>query len=76
MPRAGASQIHGHCQILMSKEPYAGVETLHKAYHNYKKKLAIDFFDDLYQVHYSLGLSHKMEILVFFANITPLKEKK
>lgn len=76
MPRAGASQIHGHCQILMSKEPYAGVETLHKAYHNYKKEVGTDFFNDLYQVHYSLGLSHKNGNTRFFANITPLKEKE
>lgn len=76
MPRAGASQIHGHCQMLMSKEPYGGVETLMKAGHDYKKKVGADYFNDLYQVHHSLGLSHENEDTHFFANITPLKEKE
>ena len=63
MPRAGASQIHGHCQILMSKEPYAGVETLHKTYHNYKKEVGTDFFDDLTKSTIHWDFLIKMEIL-------------
>lgn len=76
MPRAGASQIHGHSQILMSKEPYAGTEKLIKTYHNYQKEYGANYFDDLYYVHQSLGLSDKNEEIRFFANITPLKEKE
>jgi len=76
LPRAGASQVHGHCQILMSKEPYAGVQTLIKAYQNYKKENSDDYFQDLYQAHRSLELSHKNGDTLFFANITPIKEKE
>ena len=76
MPRAGASQIHGHSQILMSKEPYAGVEKLIKTYQNYQKETGANYFDDLYHAHQSLGLSMKNDDIRFFASITPLKEKE
>jgi hypothetical protein len=76
LPRAGASQIHGHCQILMSKEPYAKVETLMKTYHKYKMETGNDYFQDLYLVHSSLGLSGTHGDTCFFASITPIKEKE
>jgi hypothetical protein len=76
LPRAGASQVHGHCQILMSKKPYAKVETLRKTYTKYKKETGDDYFQDLYLVHSSLGLSGRNGDICFFANITPLKEKE
>jgi hypothetical protein len=60
----------------MSKEPYAGVQTLIKAYQNYKKENSDDYFQDLYQAHRSLELSHKNGDTLFFANITPIKEKE
>lgn len=47
LPRAGASQVHGHCQILMSKEPYARVETIRKTYQKYKKETGTDYFQIL-----------------------------
>jgi len=76
LPRAGASQVHGHCQILMSKEPYAKVETLRKSYQQYKIETGSDYFKDLYAVHRSLGLSGSYGDVHFFASITPIKEKE
>ena len=76
LSRAGASQVHGHCQILMSKEPYAKVETLNKTYQNYKRETGADYFQDLYRAHNSLGLSRKHGDICFFASITPIKEKE
>lgn len=76
LPRAGASQVHGHCQIMMSKEPYARVETLRKAYQKYRKETGNDYFQDLYLVHSSLGLSGNNGDTYFFASITPIKEKE
>lgn len=76
LSRAGASQIHGHCQILMSKEPYARVKNLMKTYQKYKKEYSADYFQDLYLVHRSLGLSANHGDVCFFASITPIKEKE
>ncbi len=76
LPRAGASQVHGHCQILMSKEPYSGVENLMKTCQNYKKETGTDYFQDLYLVHSSLGLSGTHGDTCFLASITPIKEKE
>jgi hypothetical protein len=76
LPRAGASQVHGHCQILMSNTPYAKVETLRKSYQQYKIETGGDYFKDLYAVHSSLGLSGSHGDIHFFANITPIKEKE
>ncbi len=76
LPRAGASQVHGHCQILMSKEPYARVKALMKASQKYKKETGNDYLEDLYQVHSSLGLSGKYGDVQYFASITPIKEKE
>lgn len=76
LPRAGASQIHGHCQILMSKEPYSRVEILQKAGQQYQLETGDDYFQDLYTVHSLLGLSINQGDVRFFASITPVKEKE
>lgn len=76
LSRAGASQVHGHCQILMSTEPYANVKNLMKTYYKYKKETGNDYFQDLYLIHSSLGLSKKHGDICFFTSITPLKEKE
>ena len=76
MPRAGASQIHGHCQILMSKEPYSKVEILRKTCQKYTEETGFDYFQDLKLVHGSLGLSGSQGDVFFFASITPIKEKE
>ncbi len=77
LPRAGASLIHGHAQILMTKDrPYARVESLRRACQNYKRQTNNEYFDDLYKVHKSIGLSHKSGDVKLFASITPVKEKE
>ena len=76
LPRAGASQIHGHCQILMSKEPYAKVEILQKASQKYEIETGDDYFQDIYAAHNLLGLSGSQGDVHFFATITPVKEKE
>jgi len=76
LPRAGASQIHGHCQILMSKEPYSRVEMLQKAGQQYQLETGDDYFQDIYTVHRLLGLSGSQGDVHFFASITPIKEKE
>ena len=77
LPRAGASQVHGHAQILMTRDrSYARVESLKRASHEYKKETKEEYFNDLYMVHKSLGLSHKSGNVRLFASITPIKEKE
>ncbi len=77
LPRAGGSIIHGHVQILMTRDrPYARVESLKKTSQEYKKETEEDYFNDLYKVHKSLGLTHETEDVKLFANITPIKEKE
>jgi len=77
LPRAGASQVHGHAQILMTRDrSYAKVESLKRVIEEYKKETKSDYFKDLYKVHKSLGLSHKSGEVKLFASITPIKEKE
>ena len=77
LPRAGASLIHGHAQILMTKDrPYARVESLRRACKNYKLHTNNEYFDDIYKIHKSIGLSHESGDVKLFASITPVKEKE
>ena len=77
LPRAGASQIHGHAQILMTKDrSYAKVESLKRVCELYHKKTRSDYINDLYEVHKSIGLSHESGEVKLFASITPIKEKE
>ena len=77
LPRAGASLIHGHAQILMTKDrPYARVESLKRACKNYKQQTTNEYFDDIYRIHKSLGLSYESQDVKLFASITPIKEKE
>ncbi len=77
LPRAGASQVHGHAQILMTRDrSYARVESLKRTINEYKKETHSNYLNDLYMVHKSLGLSHKSGDVRLFANITPIKEKE
>ena len=77
LPRAGASIIHGHAQILMTRDrSYARVEILKKTCQDYKRETNRNYFNDLYTVHKSLGLSHETDSVKVFTNITPVKEKE
>lgn len=75
--KAGASQVHGHAQIIMTKEfPYAKMENLIKAVRNYKKIEGRDYFGDLYTLHRSLGLAYDHGAVKIIISLTPLKEKE
>lgn len=76
LSRAGASQVHGHCQIMMSKDPYSRVENLKNAGENYLKGTGSDYFQDIYKAHHILGLSGKHGNIRFLCNLTPVKEKE
>jgi len=78
LEKAGASQVHGHAQILMSKGgSYGKFELLKKAASEYRKENERDYFRDLYKLHELIGLGMALdEDIHIFANITPVKEKE
>lgn len=77
LSRAGASQIHGHAQILITRDrPYAKVDSFKKACERYKHHIGRSFLDDMFTVHSSLGLSENYGDVKIIASITPIKEKE
>ncbi len=78
MPKAGASLIHAHMQLLITDDmPYAGTERLKVASKKYKKKYSSNYFRDLFSVHKSISLGFETEennkIVVY---LTPVKDKE
>nr|MBC7245981.1 hypothetical protein [Chloroflexota bacterium] len=75
--RSGASILHGHAQMTLSRGiHYARIEHLRRAALLYKIAHGVNYFDDLYEVHQSLGLTvlhNKVRILAY---LTPIKEKE
>lgn len=76
LEKAGASQVHGHMQVLLSTSYYAKVLALRKAYQQYKEEYGRDYFDDLYKVHNSVKLAYSNENVKIFAYLAPIKEKE
>lgn len=76
LPKAGASQVHGHAQILMANNiPYAKMQFLRKMFRSYMRLTGKNYFRDLYKVYSALGLALEGNV-EGFASITPLKEKE
>jgi len=76
LPRAGASQIHGHMQMLASKTIYPKMAQLLSTAKKYKENMGIDYFEALYNIHNILGLSIDKKNLKVLFYITPVKEKE
>lgn len=75
--KAGASQTHGHAQVLMAKnQPYAKIEDLRIIRQKYKNIKGRDYLEDMVQAHRCLGLAHKVGDIDLIASITPVKEKE
>lgn len=76
LPKAGASQVHGHAQVLITKDiHYAKTQFLRRNFRNYMQLTGKHYFKDIYNVHKALGLALKDEINGF-VSITPVKEKE
>ena len=76
LQKAGASQVHGHAQVLIAKNiHYAKTQFLSKIFRNYMQLTGRSYFKDLYTAHKALGLALDDEINGF-VSITPLKEKE
>ncbi len=74
--RAGASLIHGHAQVLISKEPYAKQKFLNYIRKNYFSSFGSEYFEDIFKIHEILGLAFEYENAKLMAYLTPIKEKE
>ena len=75
--KSGASIIHGHIQVTLSRGMhYAKVEALRRAALGYRERYGSNYFDDLYRVHYVLGLGWEAGGVRRIAYLTPIKEKE
>lgn len=75
--RAGASIIHGHAQMTLSRGiHYARVEALRRAALLYRVAHDTSYFDDLVAAHRSLGLATAYGNTQVLAHLTPVKEKE
>ena len=74
--KAGASIVHGHAQVLVSKKPYGRPAFFSKIRKSYEKTFNSEYLEDLLKVHDSLGLGFEVEGVKGFAHLTPIKEKE
>lgn len=75
--KAGASIIHGHAQMTLSREMhYAKIERLRRVALDYRATYGGNYFHDLYRVHASLGLAFTRKGTRVLAYLTPVKEKE
>lgn len=76
LPRAGASQKHGHMHILLTgKFPYEGVERLKLANQRYKDEGG-NYFHDLATIHKKIGIGFDYKGRDVMAYLTPTKDKE
>ncbi len=74
--RAGASIIHGHMQMTLSRGMhYAAVEYLRRCSRDYHARTNFQYFDDFYLIHESLGCGFQRDGVRVVAPLTPVKEK-
>jgi hypothetical protein len=75
--RAGASIVHGHMQMTMTRGMhYPKIERLRRAQVAYDAAHQRDYFDDLWLVHDALGLGVTVGGARVFATLTPVKERE
>ncbi len=74
--KAGASIIHGHAQITLTRKPHQKVESLRKNIKKYREKYGSEYFEDIFKIHSFLGLGSCLENVKVIVYLTPLKEKE
>jgi hypothetical protein len=75
--RSGASVIHGHGQVLLTRQMHLGrVENWRRAASHYRQAWRSNYFQDLVGVHHSLGLAIPHGTATILASLTPTKEKE
>eukprot|EP00775_Hariotina_reticulata_P011764 gene11764-11909_t len=63
LPRAGASQYHGHAQVMLTEQPTPGVVRLQQAADAYQRQHSKHlYFTDLLKAHAALGLTRQITV--------------
>src|SRR5262245_14704353 len=78
LPRAGASLIHGHTQMTLSREmPHARVALWREVVARYRRETGGEYFADLVAVYRTLGLAtDDGDGVTTLASLTPVKERE
>ena len=75
--RAGASIYHGHAQVMLTRaRHYAKIEGLRCAALGYKQNYGSNYFEDLFQVHHSIGCAMEKEGVRILAHLTPFRDNE
>jgi galactose-1-phosphate uridylyltransferase len=75
LPRAAATVVHGHLQMLLTRDVhYPKVEAWRRAAETYRQSYAQNYFDDLFEVHADLGLGFTSDAVKVMASLTPVGE--
>jgi hypothetical protein len=77
LPRAGASSVHGHLQMLLGRDMhYPKVEAWRRSAETYRQTYAQDYFADLFEIHADLGLGFASQGVRVMASLTPIRERE
>jgi hypothetical protein len=75
LPRAAASVVHGHLQMLLTRDVhYPKIEAWRRAAETYRQTYGHDYFNDLFEIHADLGLGFASQEVRVMASLTPVKE--
>ncbi len=75
--KSGASIPHGHAQVSLTRgHHYGKIERQRRAARHYRDQFGLNYFDDLFKIHESLGLGRALDGVRAMATLTPLKEKE
>lgn len=75
--KSGASIPHGHAQVSLTRGLHYGkIERLRRAAQGFRAAHGVNYFEDLFRAHQSLGLGVQQNDIRVIANLTPLKEKE
>ena len=75
--RSGASINHGHAQMTLSRgRAFSRIECLRQSALSYHRRFGSNYFDDLFEVHKSLGLAFEKNETRVIACLTPRKNKE
>jgi hypothetical protein len=75
-PKAGASQIHGHIQLISSYWPDRAAKERFEYSLRYKEKFKRDYWEDLCNIHEELGIGLKCGDAKILAILTPQLDKE
>ena len=77
LPKSGATQMHGHMQILLGRGMHsARAELWRRAARIYRAEYGADYFTTLFAIHQALGLALPHQNVPAFVHLTPLRNRE